>query len=1403
MTTDTDVASPTAPRTPELPPPTPPPEEAADRSRPDPEGEASVVHRVRLVALCLVLTAATFLQEPGRLAADTKIDLTADPWRFLGRALHLWEPLGFLGQIQNQAYGYLFPMGPFFALGHAVGMPEWVVQRLWVSLILCLALVGVERLASALGIGTPSARIFAALAYALAPRMMTTLGPTSIEALPMALAPWVVLPLVRGSRIGSPRKAALMSAVALLCMGGVNAVETAAVLPLAALYLLTRARGPRRRRLIGWWSVGVVAACLWWLIPLLVLGKYSPPFLSWIESARTTTSKTSLVEVLRGTSDWVAFLGGPFGPDLRGGWQLVTNPAAVLDTAILAVVGLVGLCLPGIPERRWLRLSLLAGVALVGFGHVGAADGLAEHWQRALLDGSLAPLRNVHKFEPVLRLPLALALAHVVGAVLKRGGFGQRQRSVQVGVLGLVVVGLVGAAMPLLTGTLLPSGTYASIPGYWTQTASWLSAHDADGRALLVPGASFGDYVWGSPKDEPLQALATTPWAVRDAVPLTNAGGIRMLDAIQSRIATGTVSAGLASYLARNGFAYVVVRNDLDSAVASAPRPVLVHQTLDLSGGLRRVASFGPTVGGGSTAGLQLDQRLDRAYPAVEIYQVEPASATAVYVPASGVGAVQAAPEGLLDSLDAGADVPAAALLNGGPETTTRLVTDTPARREVHFGAVDQNTSAVLAPEDPLRLDNPVLDYLPAGSAAYTTVARQLGIAVAASSSRSDPATIGGSQPQHQPFAAVDGDPATAWISQGVGGAVGQWLSLTFPRTTSLRGGVIDVATDLIGPQVDTIDVSVDGDPVVLQVPDDGLVPLPAVNARTVRISAVAVAGGGSGTSFGINEVTVPGVTATRPLVVPVGGAATGFVLSAPVGAVSGCVRDGGQPVCATGLQSQGEEDGGIDRILAGSEPASYAISVQAVARAGQPLDALLSAGWPARVTATSQSVTAPDGSPARVLDGDVRTGWVAAPSDHDPTLTFTFDTPQTITGLQVVVGPELAASRPGAVTLTMDGRTVHAELGPTGIVRFPATTTTTAVVSFADVDAVQSLDPFAQEVTVLPVGASEITFVGAESLRAVRSDSDVVTWKCGEGPTVTVDGATYATTGSATVGQLRTAVPLSLRGCDPAVQVPKDARVTALPTSTLTVRSVSLGSGGTPPSTTAVALERPTWGATDRTLSLPARATAGVVAVRETANIGWRATLGGVVLTPVTIDGWQQGWSVPAGAAGTIHLTFAPDQGYRIGLLVGLLAALLLLVGAFGVRTRRHRAELAPSPAAELARVRSVDPWVVGAAAITLAIVCAPAVPVLVVLAVLARWGPWRGRAAAWWGVVPVLAAGAAFVALALYPLGSLGPYAGDWGWVQIAVAVSLAAVAVVPPSVEPSAGDAAPEAPPTLGAG
>ena len=94
----------------------------------------------------LVLTVVAYLpllaNDMGRVAADTKAYLYLDPGRLLARAPYMWHPEVALGTVTHQNIGYLWPVGPFFWLGEALGLPDWITQRLWLgSVLLVLSLI--------------------------------------------------------------------------------------------------------------------------------------------------------------------------------------------------------------------------------------------------------------------------------------------------------------------------------------------------------------------------------------------------------------------------------------------------------------------------------------------------------------------------------------------------------------------------------------------------------------------------------------------------------------------------------------------------------------------------------------------------------------------------------------------------------------------------------------------------------------------------------------------------------------------------------------------------------------------------------------------------------------------------------------------------------------------------------------------------------------------------------------------------------------------------------------------------------------------------------------------------------------------------------------------------------------
>ncbi|WP_373177043.1 alpha-(1-_3)-arabinofuranosyltransferase domain-containing protein, partial [Mycobacterium marinum] len=1046
-----------------------------------------------MLLVAAVSLALTFAQSPGRVSPDTKLDLTANPLRFLARATSLWNSELPFGQSQNQAYGYMFPHGTFFLVGHLLQLPGWITQRLWWALLLTIGFWGLLRVAEALGIGSPTSRIIAAAAFALSPRVLTTLGSISSETLPMMLAPWVLLPTILALRATSERPLRTLAAqagLAVALMGAVNAIATLAGCLPAMIWLACHRPNRRWWRYTAWFMLALLLATLWWLVALTQLRGVSPPFLDFIESSGVTTQWSSLVEMLRGTDSWTPFV----APNATAGAPLVTGSVAILGTCLVAAAGLAGLASREMPARGRLVTMLLVGVVLLAVGYSGGLGSPLAHQVQAFLDAEGTPLRNVHKLGPVIRLPLVLGLAELLGRIplpgsapkpVWLGAFAhpERDKRVAAGIVALTAL-LVSTSLAW-TGRLTPPGTFTAIPAYWHQAADWLSEHNtgapAPGRVLVVPGAPFATQVWGTSHDEVLQVLGASPWGVRDSIPLTPPQTIRALDSVQRLIASGRPSVGLADSLARQGISYLVLRNDLDPESSRSARPILAHRAITGSPRLQKVAEFGEPVGPGSLAGFVNDSGLRPRYSAIEIFRVIDQVGGAgnpgapYFADTASLPRVDGGPEVLL-RLDERRRLLGQTAL--GPVLLTQdaraaqlpvpvvTVTDTPVARETDYGRVDQHSSAVRAPGDARHTYNRVPDYpVPGAEVVY---GGWTGGRITVSSSSSDSTAMPDVAPGASAAAAVDGDPATAWVSNALQAAVGQWLQVDFDHPVTNAVITLTPSPTAVGAQVRRILVETVNGSTTLRFDDAGkplTAALPYGETPWVRITAAGTDDGSPGVQFGITDLTITQYDASgfahsvqlRHTVLvpgpPPGAEIARWDLGSELLGRPGCAPAPDTMRCAASMALAPEEPVNLSRTLTVPHPMTVTPTVWVRPRQGPKLADLIAQPDTTRARGDSDGLEVL-GSAYAATDGDRATSWTApqrvVQRKTPPTLTLTLPRPTEVTGLRVAPSRSALPAHPTMVAINLgDGpqiRSLSPDGGPQTVSLHPRVTGTVTV---------------------------------------------------------------------------------------------------------------------------------------------------------------------------------------------------------------------------------------------------------------------------------------------------------------------------------------------------------------------
>ena len=1321
--------------------------------------------------------------------------MVLSPTSFINAGLHAWNPLTFGGFANPQSVGLIFPMGLFFSVAHLIHLPTWCTERIWLVLLLTVGCWGVARLCEALGIGSRWSRILAGLAYCVTPIVVTWVT-TSASLLAVVLLPWVIIPLVWGSRGGSPRRAAALSGVAVALMGGVNATVVVAALPVAAIWLLTRQRGPRRRALMGWWIVAVVAACFWWLAPLILTSGLTYNYLPFSETPAVTTSTASAYEALRGASYWLDYyaLGGPNVP---GAWTIVSSAVVIVGTTAITALGLAGLC-RRIPERFFLVCSLCFGVVVIAIGYSGAAAGPLGHSVQQVLGSALGPLRNVGKFAPAVALPLSIGLAFLVSdPIWSRIGAREtrrvRDRRVSEVLIGAVAVAaLIIAATPFWRLELYKSDGFASIPNYWTQAGSWLDHHQGHGLALLVPGASFADYTWGNTNDEPLQVTANTAVEWRNLIPLGSNGNTQVLETVQQVLDSGVSPPGFAQFLSREGIDYVVARNDLNLGATGAPPPAQVHEVLSETTGLHEVASFGPFLSTEQASANDLpvfgSVTEDRLRP-VEIFQV--------LHPTSGLHTYPAA-DPLVVSGDAGSLLPTAtgnllagraAVLAGDPlaegvsskPLATWIITDGNQRRDQLLGTIHNNLTYLLGPGQSVGNSSPSapLGFVVVPGEDHETVEAPIGAASIAASSFGLYPFI--SLPDEGPAAAFDRNPFTAWVASSQNNSVGQWISITFQHPMKLSTITIDPLADTAErPIVREVTITTDRGSVKRSIaptsaPQEMTVPAGLSSKLTIHIDKVTPASVKSpygSVGAGITDIVIPGVTIHLRMQTPSDelSSFSGSGRQTPELALTSTQTD---PNIDLGQSSDLDPD--MARLVTLPKAMQAQLSGTVTPQPGPALQTIIGqvapSTGPILVSASSWLGNLPQFRPQNLVERS-STPWIAGLGDTAPSLNLAWGSPVVVSSLELTLARE--ASPPTKISIS-DGKETRIADVPKGggLITFPGLTTNRLRIRFIHVDTRAAVAPSTGASGDLPVGLAALRIPAVTStLAPTPTPSTPLLLPCGSGPTIMVDGSSFPTAVGGTLADLVDLRAMAFAPCTPAgtVALTPGRHTFLVANAASAFRGTSLVLQEPPairaPKMAARHATLTHWAADARTISVSA-GPATYLAVAQNYSAGWKATFDGHPLRPIRLDGWQQGYLIPAGTAGTVTLSMAADESFRALLLVGalLLGGLLVIALSPGGGVSRPAAGSRPLPRR--------GALMVGSGLILLLVAGWWALVAVPLLVVARRWGP---NAMAAFAFASFIAAG---VAVALHPGAQPDLHIGAFGYpAQVASETALAAV-------------------------
>jgi arabinofuranan 3-O-arabinosyltransferase len=854
------------------------------------------------ILLTLAVVPWVLTTKVGWLAADTKAYLYLDPGKLLASAQSMWNPDIGMGGVTHQNIGYLFPMGPYYWLVHALGIPMWLGQRIWLSALLLAAGGGVLFVGRLLRL-SPAGRFAGAMVYMLSPFLLDYITRSTALLMPWAGFGWMLGFTILGLRTRQWRWAAAFALV-VAAVGGVNATSIlfVGIAPLIwILYTAVLREESWRTAFETTFRFGLLSfvVSIWWGAGLWAEGAYGLNVLKYTETIPTVTMTSAASEIWRGLGFWYFY-----GDDRIQPWTLAAENYIAHALPMLLSFAVPALCVMIGFFARWRYRAL--SVLLIAAGFIFAVS--AYPYDAPTPFGALLKavqkstvglaMRSTNRVMPLVIMGLALLLGAGITAI----GTRWPRWSVVIGALAALMAA--ANLSPLYEGLLIADNFQfpGTLPHYVTQAADYLNSTSPNTRVLGIPGADFGYYRYGTTIDPVWPGLLNRPWVSRGSVPVgetASANLVRALDtSIQDNVFDPETLAPMAQLMSAGD---VLLQNDLQYERFAATYPSNLTASLTpRPPGLGTPVRFGGRINSDTIIGplgreAQLDLPFSRPYPhQLAVYPVatpralirtEPTSAGLI-VAGDGEGLLTAAAYGLLTndrsifysaSLDS-----KAAFASANSPTSTYVLTDSNAKRLDTFGTLQETYGYVQTANDKLLREDPsqqALGMFPNQGTDTQTIALLSGAKSITATSYGYPTA---NFPENQPFNAFDGDPYTAWEAGGVSNAVGEAVQIDLGRT--VRADSLRFLQPLLGPnnrKVTTAVVTFDGgSPVdVTFSPSSYSLPGQTIHfaPRSFHTLRVTITGVTGSTIFqrglsavGFAEITIPGVPpATESLRLP------------------------------------------------------------------------------------------------------------------------------------------------------------------------------------------------------------------------------------------------------------------------------------------------------------------------------------------------------------------------------------------------------------------------------------------------------------------------------------------------------------------------------------------------------